>query len=337
MTARTAAGAALLAIALAIVLFAFDLALLLFAAVLLAVVLDGAASRLSARTRTRRGIALALVIGGATGAAALLGLIAVPAVGRELAELRSRLPEAVQMLQTLVNRFGWVETAFDAMPSGELTLGRPGIAGRLNNALTSTVGAIANLLVVVLLALYLAASPRTYVEGAVRLFPVEHRARAAHVLRAEAEILFAWLQGQLISMAIVGTLVTLGLWIIGVPLAPTLGFIAGLFEFIPNIGPIAAGVPAALMGLTVGPAHVLYVVALYVVVQTLESYLITPMVMKRALSLPPALTILAQLVGALTAGWLGLLLATPLVAALLVLTQKVYLEDVLGEKDAAAG
>jgi predicted PurR-regulated permease PerM len=94
-------------------------------------------------------------------------------------------------------------------------------------------------------------------------------------------------------------------------------------------------VPAALLAITVSPTHVLYVIALYAVVQTLESYLLTPIVMKRAIHLPPALTIVAQLIGTLTAGWLGLLLATPFVAALVTIVQKVYLEDLLGEQNAA--
>ena len=138
-------------------------------------------------------------------------------------------------------------------------------------------------------------------------------------------------------MTIVGLLIAGGLWALGVPLAATLGFISGLFEFVPNIGPILSGIPAALLAITVSPAHVVYVVALYAAVQTLESYLLTPMVMRRAISLPPALTITAQLVGTLTGGWLGLLLATPLVAAALVVVRKVYLEGILGERDAAAG
>jgi predicted PurR-regulated permease PerM len=81
----------------------------------------------------------------------------------------------------------------------------------------------------------------------------------------------------------------------------------------------------------VSPTHVVYVIALYTAVQTLESYFLTPMVMRRAIALPPALTIIAQLVGTLTAGWLGLLLATPLVAAIVVVVRKVYLESILGE------
>lgn len=336
MTLRTVVTGSLLAAALLVVVFAFDLALLLFAAVLLAVVLNGLATRLARRTRLPRGLCLLLVLLFLVGGLAAVVVTVAPQLTVELGQLRERLPEAIAKVQEFVNKLGWLEAAYDALPKadGHLSLSRPGIAGRVSSALTSTVGVLVNIVIVVLVAIYLAADPHPYVEGAVRLFPLRHRDRVRDVMEAVGNTLFNWLQGQLISMTVIGLLVAGGLWLMGVPLAGTLGFIAGLLEFVPNIGPILSGVPAALLAITVSTSHVLYVVLLYTAVQTLESYFLTPMVMRRAVALPPALTIVAQLVGTLTAGWLGLLLATPLVAALMVVVRKVYLESVLGEADA---
>lgn len=334
MTLRTAVTSTLLALVALVVIFAFDLALLLFAAVLVAVVLDGAATRIARRTGWPRGVGIALVLLAIIAVIAGILAFALPALLAEVAQLRTRLPEAVDKLQEVINRFQWLETALDALPKGEVALDRPGIAGRVSTALTSTVGAVINIVIVLLVGLYLAADPCPYVNGAVRLFPLKHRERAREVFDAVRDVLFHWMQGQAIAMTVVGLTVAGGLWLLGIPLAGTLGLIAGLFEFVPNIGPILSGVPAALLAITVSPSHVVYVIALYIAVQTLESYLLTPMVMRRAVALPPALTIIAQLVGTLTAGWLGLLLATPLVAALMVTVQKLYLESVLGEHDA---
>ena len=331
MTLRTVATGTLLTLALLVVVFAFDLALLLFGAVLIAVVLSGLTARLVHWTRLPRTLCLVLVVIFIAGGLAAVVVLALPELLSELGQLRERIPEAVGKLQEFVDKLGWLETAYDALPKGELSLSRPGIAGRVSSALSSTVGAFVNIAIVILVALYLAADPGPYVNGAVRLFPLKHRERAREVFDALGEILFQWLKGQLVSMTIVGLLVTGGLWALGVPLAPTLGFISGVFEFVPNIGPILSGIPAALLGITVSPTHVVYVIVLYTVVQTLESYFLTPMVMRRAISLPPALTIVAQLIGTLTAGWLGLLLATPLVAAIVVVVRKVYLENILGE------
>lgn len=334
MTLRTVATSTLLALAALIVVFAFDLVLLLFAAVLIAVVLDGSAVRLSQRTGLSRRLSLALVVLAIIGAISAVVAFALPALIEEIAQLRVRLPEAIAKMQEVINRLGWVESVFDAMPKGDFSLGRPGIAGRVSSALTSTVGVVVNFVIVLLVAIYLAIDPSPYVDGTVRLFPRKHRERAREVMEALGDTLFHWLQGQLVAMTIVGLLISGGLWLMGVPLAGTLGLIAGLLEFVPNIGPILSGVPAALLGITVSSSHVVYVIALYVTVQTLESYVLMPMVMRRAVHLPPGLTIVAQLVGTLIAGWLGLLLATPLIAALVVAVQKIYLESILGEEDA---
>lgn len=332
MTLRTVATGTLMALALLVVVFAFDLVLLLFAAVLIAVVLSGLTARVVHFTRLPRAVCLVLVLIFIVGGLAAVVVLALPELLSELGQLRQRLPEAVGKVQEFVNKLGWLETAYDALPKGELSLSRPGVAGRVSSALTSTVGAFVNIAIVLLVGIYLAADPCPYVNGAVRLFPIKHRERARDVFDSLGEVLFQWLKGQLVSMTVVGVVITGGLWALGVPLAATLGFISGVFEFVPNIGPILSGIPAALLAVTVSPTHVVYVIALYSAVQALESYFLTPMVMRRAISLPPALTIVAQLIGALSAGWLGLLLATPLVAAAVVVVRKVYLEGILGEQ-----
>jgi len=135
--------------------------------------------------------------------------------------------------------------------------------------------------------------------------------------------------GRAILMVVNGVFTALGLWILGIPLALTLGTIAGLLNFVPNIGPIIAGVPAVLIAWTLGPVPALYVLLLYIFLQSLDGYVLTPLIQQRTVSLAPALTITAQLLFGVLAGTMGLLLATPLTAATLVLIRKLYLEDVL--------
>src|SRR5690606_44568 len=119
---------------------------------------------------------------------------------------------------------------------------------------------------------------------------------------------------QLISMTVVGVLTGAGLWLLGLPLAFILGALAALLAFIPNIGPVLAAVPAVLLALADGPTTVLWVIGIYVGVQAVESYLITPVVQQESVSLPPALTISFQLLMGVLYGILGLALATPLAA-----------------------
>jgi len=138
--------------------------------------------------------------------------------------------------------------------------------------------------------------------------------------------------GRAILMVVNGVFTALGLWLLGIPLALTLGTIAGLLNFVPNIGPIIAGVPAVLIAWTLGPVPALYVLLLYIFLQSLDGYVLTPLIQQRTVALAPALTITAQLLFGALAGTMGLLLATPLTAGTLVLIRKLYLEDVLDEE-----
>ena len=159
----------------------------------------------------------------------------------------------------------------------------------------------------------------------------EAPAARREVLEEAGSTLQRWLLAQLVSMGIVGLLTTLGLWLLGVPLALTLGILAALSEFIPNFGPILSAVPAVLLALVDSPRLALWVVVLYAGIQAAESYLITPLVQQRLASLPPVLVIVSQLLGGILFGFLGFALATPLLAVAMVLIKRLYVEDRLGE------
>jgi len=249
-------------------------------------------------------------------------------------ELRAALPAAIQRLQLELNRFAWLETLLDSAPPTDSLIAQPGVAGKVTGAVSGTLAALANIALVLVIALYLAADPRPYVEGTVRLFPMAQRDRAREVLHTMGDTLRWWLIGKALSMVIVGVAVFIGLVALGVPLAAALALIAALLDFIPNIGPLLAFIPAALFALLDGPTQVLYVAVLYGAIQTIESYLLTPLIERRTVQVPPALALTTLVAAALLFGWLGLLLAAPATAALLVLVQMVYLEDTLGERKA---
>ena len=134
-------------------------------------------------------------------------------------------------------------------------------------------------------------------------------------------------------MIFIGLLTWIGLSIIGVPLALTLGLIAGLLSFIPNFGPIISALPALLLAFIDSPITAVYVLGLYIGVQLIESNIVTPLIERETVELPPALTIVFQLALAALVGGLGLVLATPLLAVIMVLVQMVYIEDVLDDRN----
>lgn len=181
----------------------------------------------------------------------------------------------------------------------------------------------------VFLGLFLAADPGLYRRGLLRLIPLRARPRWETALIEAGHALERWLLGQLVAMVCVGVLTGLGLWALGIPLALSLGILAGALDFVPYIGPIAAALPAFLMGLTQSPNLALYVALLYVVVQQIKGNVIVPLAQRWAVSLPPALGIISVIVFGLIFGVPGLLFATPLMVVTLVLVRKLYIEGVL--------
>ena len=312
---------------------ATDLLLLLFASVLVACFLRGCANVLSARSGIPAGWSLAtvlmLVLGGLAGIVWLLA----PQVAAQADDLQRGVRHAVQQLGAYITQYEWGRRMLSEMPGVAELARRGNLLARVTGIFSSTLGFIANTVLVAFLGVYLAAAPGIYTRGIVRLFPKHRRPRIAEVLALVGETLRHWLVGRAFLMVTNGALTAIGLWLLGIPLALTLGLIAGLLNFIPNIGPLIAGVPAVLIAWTVGPMPALYVLVLYVVLQSLDGYVLTPLVQQRTVALAPALTIAAQVLFGVLAGTMGLLLATPLTAAALVIVRKLYLEDVLGDTE----
>lgn len=317
--------------------YAVDVLLLLFAAILLAVFLRGLSDWVSRRSLLREGWALAVVILSLLGILAAGAWLIAPDVAKQADELSESLPRAVEQIRERIGRYEWGRQLLARLPPAEeLMPDRADVLARATGVFSTTLGAVANFVIILFVGLYLAISPGLYTRGFIRLVPLGKRHRVSVVLSAVGSALRGWLLGKLITMGIVGVLTTAGLWLLGVPLALTLGLIAFFLAFIPNIGPILSAVPAVAVALMQGPTMALYVVFLYVGVQTVESYLLNPLVYKRTIELPPALTITAQVVLGVLFGGAGVALATPLTAAALVVVRMVYVEDLLGDRASAA-
>ena len=147
-----------------------------------------------------------------------------------------------------------------------------------------------------------------------------------------ADVLRKWLVTQLIAMVAIGTVTTIAMLVLGVKAAFALGFIAGLLEFIPTFGPIFSAIPAIAMGFVDSPEKALYVVIAYWGIQFLENNLLIPSLMRGGMDLPPALTLVAQGLMTLVFGFLGLMVAVPLTAALLVPIKMLYVRDIVGDE-----
>ena len=219
----------------------------------------------------------------------------------------------------------------DGALRGQVMEGMGSARRYLFSFVTSTFAALAGIILVIFLAVYVAASPRVYHGGLMRLFPRPARPRAGEVLTAVATVLRRWLVTQLIAMVVIGVVTTVVLLLLDVRAAFPLGILAGLLEFVPTIGPIISAVPAIAMGFVDSPEKAFWVAIAYVGIQFLENHILIPILMKEGVDLPPAVTIVTQALMALVFGFLGLLVAVPMLAAASVVLRMLYVEDVVGE------
>jgi predicted PurR-regulated permease PerM len=326
--------AVFLAVGLAIVVS--DVLLLIFAGILLSIFLTSLAEWLSKLSPLPYGWSVAVVCLVLTSSLALIGWWAAPSLAEQFDELTRSIPKSIEKIQSQIQQYSWAEPLLkDARPEQLVEHGRDALS-KATGILSGFLGALANFVIIVFIGLYGASEPGIYTRGLVQLFPIGRRPRVEEVLTETKETLKWWLIGKFISMAIIGVLTVVGLWLMDVPLAFILGLIAALFTFIPNIGPIIAAVPAILLGLMESPTHALYIALLYIGIQSVESYLITPLIQRRTINLPPGLTLATQVVLGVMFGGLGVALATPLTAVALVGTKRFYIEDTLGDHTAKA-
>ena len=212
-----------------------------------------------------------------------------------------------------------------------------GVGRHLFGFFSSTVAVLGGLILILFVAIFVAVDARTYHDGLMHLFPHSARPRAGEVLSATATMLRRWLFTQLIAMIAVGALTAVVLLLLDVKAALGLGLIAGVLEFIPIAGPILAAIPGIAMSFLDGPEKAVYVTLAYIAIQQVEANLITPLLMKRGLEIPPVLTIAAQGVMALVFGFIGLLVAVPMLAAAIVPIKMLYVQDVVGDQVALPG
>jgi predicted PurR-regulated permease PerM len=288
--------------------------------------LRGLGDALARRTRLPVGVAVMSVFFLLFVAVAAAGYWIGPALASEGRQLWSQLSKEAGSLQPVMHRFGLGSLA------GGSSSALPHVLGVVA---TSTIGFFGAIAVILVTAAYLAVAPGMYVDGTVRLVPVWYRPRARQIMCEMGATMQGWLLGQLVDMVVVGLLVGGGLAMIGTPLAMVLGVIAGVFTFVPYFGPIVSMIPAVLVGLTQGLRETLWIVVLFLIAHAVEGYVISPFVQRRTVHLPPALTVLAMVVLTAVFGIGGVLIATPLVAVLMVGVVRVYVQDILGDRDAA--
>lgn len=329
-------GLAILFIALAAaIVLAADALLLIFACILCAILLYKLSEIMARRLHMKRKWALSIVV---LALAAIIGLgswAMAPQISEQSTKLAEEIPAAAERLKSEVERHPLLKRVVAELPPPEQIVKQMGnLVPNAGLFFGGVIGALGNVVIILFVGIYFAASPHTYTTGFIRLIPKSKRSRAREVQQELGDTLASWLLGKGASMLIVGAATAIGLSLLGVPLALILGIIAGLLDFIPYLGPIMAGVPAVLLALSISPDLALYTVLLFIGIQLIEGYGLQPLIEAKAADMPPALVIVMQLIFGTLFGFAGVALATPLAAGLAVLVKMLYIEDVLGDRPA---
>lgn len=324
-----------LAVALGLALAWYNVAslLFLFAGILFAVLMDACTSGLGRVFPVSRSWRFALV-------AVALSIVAALAVAWGIA----RLPEQVRSTMRVIDAQLDAIQAYLA-PYGIELFGPEGKAdslrlfaepGRLfGHVHKAVVGAYAvgiNSIVVVCLGLFLAASPGSYREGALRLLPLARRERMRQVMNEMGRVLRSWLLGQLVRNSILAVTMATALHFLGLPGAALLGLVAGVANFIPYLGSLIAAFAVALVAMPLGHATLIWVMVVYFSIQTIEGYVSAPLIQRGAVNIPPAWTLFAIVVFGAMFGVMGVALAAPLLAVGRVAVQRLYVEDWLQDR-----
>jgi predicted PurR-regulated permease PerM len=303
-----------------------------FAGVLFAVFLNALAHWFRKWTGLRYGWSLTVVVVVLLFLAGGLGWLLSNRLSSQAAQLADKVPQSLQQLRDTLNQTPLGQRILGKVSEGQISFADVAHFLRIQDLLTGVTDLLVTAIVIFFVGVFGAAEPGLYREGLLHLVPARRRRRAAESVEAVAFNLRWWLLGQVFLMVAIGISTGVGLRIIGVPLAMTLGIIAGVFELVPYLGPWLSAVPASLMALLLGPSHLIATLALFLALHLLEGYVLLPLVQRKAVLMPPALTLIMQVLFGELMGLMGLFVAAPLTVAAVVLLKMLYVEDTLGDE-----
>ncbi|MGL4543214.1 MAG: AI-2E family transporter [Polymorphobacter sp.] len=301
----------------ALVLLAWKLApmlMLIIGGLVVAAALQGAEHQLGRIWRAPKALRMTVVIIVLLGLLTSFVLFASYQLAEQYAQLRSTLTAQFAALSAYAHGSGIDLGAAGRDPFGAVQNQFAGSLGNVRATLGSFFGAIGSIVFMLMIGIYVAVDPRIYERGIEWLTPETHRTGMAETVTACARTLRRWIGGRLLAMAIEGSIMFVGLWAAGVPLAGLLGLTAGLLAFIPTLGPMIAGVIVVAMGFSAGVDTGLWALGIFGFVQFLEGYVLTPIIEKKVVDLAPAVVLAAQLLFGVLFGIIGVALADPIVA-----------------------
>lgn len=193
---------------------------------------------------------------------------------------------------------------------------------------STSFGVLGNIYIILFLGIFFTASPSVYKDGFMIIIPPEKKELWACIMNRINVSLKGWLKGMLLSIVLIFIMLTIGLTIMGIPAVLVLALIAGMLKIIPNFGSLVAMIPGVLLALTISTNTAIIVALIYIVSQTIVSNIVTPIIQNKIINLPPALTIISQVIMGTLSGALGIILAVPLLAIIVILADELYVKKI---------
>jgi predicted PurR-regulated permease PerM len=253
------------------------------------------------------GLSLALLVLLCAALAVVGSVLTAPTLGDQVERLRQALPTAIAQLR---GRLPPELSGATALPNARGAVRAS--SGFLVSALGNSIEVLSALVVIFFVAIYGAAQPQQYVDAVLAITPAQHRERVGRVLDCVRHNLTRWLVGRLIAMTFVGVTTTIAFHFLHLPLAIVLGVLAGLLTFIEYAGAVASAIPPLILALAESPVRALWVLAIFTALHVIEGYVLTPLLARAAVHLPPAITLSTQVIFSVLVGPLGLTFSTPL-------------------------
>lgn len=318
----TLGSIALLVILIFILRAAFNVLLMVFAGSLIATYFHGLAelierhSRLRHRTSVVVSVILTFIVAG------LLIWFLGAKISAQVGEMSQDFPELIKKAESQLEHSSLgrkVLNYFSGNNSQKLM-------NSFQQIFRTSFGVVGDFYITLFIGIFFTVSPSLYKDGFIKLIPLRGQDDARRVLDRISYTLKGWLKGMVLAMFFISVLTLTGLTIIGVPMSLALAVMAGLLNFIPNFGPLIAMIPAVLIGLTISTNTALVIAGLYILIQAVESNIVTPMVQNAMIQIPPAMIIISQVLFGTLTGGLGVILATPLLAVVIVVVDELYVK-----------
>jgi predicted PurR-regulated permease PerM len=301
---------------------AFSVLLMGLAGVLIAVYFHGLAAMIERKTRLGNRMAMIVSVGGTIIIIAGLLWFIGAKIQMQVTELSNTLPQTISTART---RFGSTPVGKKVLEYSEGNNSQK-LLDTATAFFNTSFGVLGDLYIIIFLGIFFTASPTMYKNGLLLLVPKERKLQGVEIIDRISCSLRGWLKGMMLSMVLITILITIGLTIMGIPVTMVLGLITGILEIVPNFGPLIAMIPGVLLASTISTNTAIVVALMYIAAQTIVANIATPLLQKKIINLPPALTLMSQLIMGALSGVLGIILAVPLLAILVILIDELYLK-----------